>query len=416
MFETLFRHPTILERYRTGPHADSRERFLRACAKQGYSRARLLNIAWITLAAAPGIDLNCKEISLQDIESAVDQRRRFKGLSWDKDTDTFRRSRRAFVHIITKWLESEGCVVRFPEGERPFAQQLESFACYLRQERGLSPITVSTRCYLVGRFFAGLPSCCDSLRAITITDIDAFIKVKGHQGWARTSLSTLTDSLRSFFRYAGSQDWCTTGLASSIELPRIYVMERIPQGPAWEDVQRLLSSADTGRNVDIRDRAVLLLLALYGLRRGEVAALRIDDLDWVNDRILVTRPKQRCAQSYPLVPEVGNAILRYLREVRPQCVHRALFLTLRAPVRPLSAGSMSEIARARLSALGITTPHFGAHCLRHACAGHLMASGFSLKQIGDHLGHRSANSTFTYTKVDMLGLRQVAELDLGELL
>jgi len=113
---------------------------------------------------------------------------------------------------------------------------------------------------------------------------------------------------------------------------------------------------------------------------------------------------------------LGEAIIRYLREVRRRCEHRALFLALSAPLRPLSASSITQIARARLSALGVTSSPRGAHCLRHACAGHLLASGFTLKQIGDHLGHRSANSTLSYTKIDLAGLRQVAELDLGGLL
>jgi len=321
-----------------------------------------------------------------------------------------------FIHIVTEWIQSLGCVVNVPNVERRFTEQLDAFSRYLREERGLSPVTISTRRNHLTDFFERLPSDRDSIRAITITDIDSFIEDKGRQGWTRASLCTLASSLRSFFRYAGSQDWCLSGLAAVIESPRIYAMEGIPQGPLWEDVQRLLANAGGDRHVDIRDRAILMLLSVYGLRRGEVAALRLDDLDWIGERILVTRPKQRCKQSYPLLVEAGDAILRYLREARPSCSHRTLFLTIAAPVRPLSATSITAIAHARLAALGITLASRGAHCLRHACAGHLLVSGFSLKQIGDHLGHRSANSTMHYTKVDLPGLRLVAELDLGSLL
>ena len=181
-------------------------------------------------------------------------------------------------------------------------------------------------------------------------------------------------------------------------------------------MQQLLSSTCGDRPADIRAHAILILLAVYGLRRGEVAGLTLDDLDWAGERIAVSRPKQRRTQHYPLLPVLGEAILRYLREVRPRCTHRALFLTLSAPIRPLSAASITPIVHARLSALGVTVSPCGAHCLRHACASHLLASGFSLKQIGDHLGHRAANSTLSYTKIDLAGLRQVAELDLGALL
>ena len=91
-------------------------------------------------------------------------------------------------------------------------------------------------------------------------------------------------------------------------------------------------------------------------------------------------------------------------------------MALHGPIRPLSAMSISAVAASRLTAIGVTLRPHGAHCLRHACASHLLASGFSLKQIGDHLGHRAANSTLSYTKVDLAGLRQVAEIDIGRLL
>ena len=414
MFEILFKYPAVIARYRTAPHANSCEDFLKACSDRGYSPAMLRKIAWVLLSVAPGIDINADEISLHDIELAVDQRTRFARRSGH--ADGFRWSRQMFIHVAREWVQSLGCVVSGPKVERRFAEQLDAFTRYLREERGLSPVTISTRHDHMAGFFERLAPDRDSIRAITIADVDTFIVDKGHRAWTRASLSTLAGSLRSFFRYAQSQGWCLSGLADVIDPPRMYALEGIPQGPLWEDVQRLLLNAEGDRHADIRDRAILVLLSIYGLRRGEVAALRLDDLDWTSERILVTRPKQRCTQSYPLLAEAGDAILRYLREARPRCSHRALFLTLAAPVRPLSAASITAIAPARLTALDITLPSRGAHCLRHACASHLLASGFSLKQIGDHLGHRSANSTLHYTKVDLSGLRQVAELDLGSIL
>jgi len=105
-----------------------------------------------------------------------------------------------------------------------------------------------------------------------------------------------------------------------------------------------------------------------------------------------------------------------LKEVRPRTSRREIFLTVRAPFRPLSAGTMHRVVASRMERLGITSVHRGPHSLRHACAGHLVEEGFSLKEIGDHLGHRSAFSTRIYAKVDLVGLRQVAEFDLGDLL
>jgi integrase len=155
---------------------------------------------------------------------------------------------------------------------------------------------------------------------------------------------------------------------------------------------------------------------MYGLRSGEVSRLRLENVDWQREILCVLRPKQRRTQNYPLVSVVGEAILRYLQEVRPCSVRRELFLTLRAPFRPLSGGAMYHLVSSRLAALGVLSPHRGPHCLRHACAAFLLASDFTLKQIGDHLGHRSAYATRVYAKVDMAALRQVADFDLGGLL
>jgi site-specific recombinase XerD len=229
-------------------------------------------------------------------------------------------------------------------------------------------------------------------------------------------MATLAGALRSFLRYAGEQTWCSKGLAAGIEGPRLFSHETLPAGPKWEDVQRLIRSTDTDSPHDIRDRAILLLLAVYGLRRGEVVALTLDDVDWEHDILHVSRPKQRSKQDYPLAAEVGEAILRYLEQVRPHIVSRSLFLTIRAPFRPLAPTSLHYLVNRRLRVLNISCRRGGPHSLRHACATQLVAEGLSLKEIGDHLGHRSAYATRTYAKVDLAGLRQVADFALGDLL
>lgn len=414
MFETLFNRPTVLARYREGPLTEARERFLEQCAMHGYSRAMLQKIAWVLLSIAHRIDIDHGKVTTRDIELAVDGRIRFKHSP--ERAQNSQGSRQLFVHIATAWVRSLDCFEPPRDAESPFGVQIAAFARYLREERGLSPVTISTRCERMAWFFENLHPNQNSLRTISIADVDAFIEAKGNKGWSRLSLASLAGSLRSFFRYAEGQGWCNMGTTAAIESPRLYAREGLPEGPSWEDVQRLLASTRGDRPADVRDHAILMLLAVYGLRRGEVARLQLDDLDWNGERIVVSRPKQCRIQCYPLVSAVGDAILRYLREVRPRCAHRTLFLTLAAPIRPLSAPSITPIVRARLSALGVVLPRRGAHCLRHACASHLLASGFSLKQIGDHLGHRSANSTLSYTKIDLAGLRQVAEFDLGRLL
>jgi integrase len=176
-----------------------------------------------------------------------------------------------------------------------------------------------------------------------------------------------------------------------------------------------MANMETDQRGDLRDKAMVMLFAFYGFRASEVSTLRLDDIDWEQNLISVSRAKRRGKQTYPLIPTVGNAIIRYLQEVRPSCSKREIFLTLLPPFRPMSRGSLHYVTSKRMMDLGIHTAHRGPHSLRHACAAHLVSEGFSLKEIGDHLGHRSTSATRIYAKVDLPRLREVALFDLGGL-
>jgi integrase/recombinase XerD len=186
--------------------------------------------------------------------------------------------------------------------------------------------------------------------------------------------------LRAFFRYAETKGWCRQGLATAITAPRIYQDELIPSGPSWEVVQQLLESTATDRPVDIRDHAILKLFAVYGLRSEEVQGLQLKDFDWDREVIHIARPKPRTIQQYPLAPTVGEATLRYLKEVRLQRPSRHVFLTLRAQYGPLSRSALWKAVSDRLRPLKLSIRHRGPHSLRHACATHLLAQGLSLKR------------------------------------
>jgi site-specific recombinase XerD len=255
------------------------------------------------------------------------------------------------------------------------------------------------------------------MEEVTPSQVDEALVSQLKQGhFARVTVRENAYSLRAFFKYAQTQGWCGSNLAEAIHGPRVFSQTTLPCGPSWEEVQRMLASAEEETPKAIRDRAILLLLAVYGCRRSEVVRLRLDDLDWERELIHFTRAKTSRRQTYPLAREVGDAILRYLQNVRPRSPFREVFLRLDAPVRPLVSGSLWIIVAERLHAIGASLRHYGPHSLRHACATHLLQQGFTLKQIGDHLGHQHPDSTRTYAKVDLAGLCQVADFDIGDLL
>jgi len=412
MFDELFTYPAVLRHHRDAPCAAERARYLAHRATEGCPRQTLLRLACELLVVARTLHLAPGQVvSAEAIAAAADawarrQRRRgrARGLRW---------SRALFVQVATHWLRFLGRL-REPLAEPlPWGAVGEEFTVWMQRERGLSPITIRNRRWHVGQFLRWAVSQGRALATVGVTHIDTFLADLGRRGWSRVSIATSAKALRAFFRYAEMASQCPRGIAAAIEAPRLFAQEACPSGPAWEEVQRLLASTQTDRPRDIRDRALLLLFAVYGLRVGEVARLRLEHLDWEHEVVWVPRPKQRRTQPYPLTRTVGEAILHYLQRVRPGCARREVFLTLKAPFRPLSPGGLYHVTSSRLAAVGSPALHRGPHALRHACATRLVAAGLSLKAIGDHLGHRSTAATRLYAKVDLAGLREVAALDLG---
>jgi len=378
------------------------------------AHATLQRYAQELLVVAERIDITVGEaIESSVIDAAADhwareqhQRHRAGGQRW---------SRELFVQTATDWLRFLGRL----EGPKPkivpFADRIADFAAHRRDELGLSPATVRNQNWHVEKFLGWLGEQNRSFDDVSLEDVDAFLAANGKQGWGRVSVATSAKALRAFFKHAAIRGWCAASIAAGIDGPRLFQHEGLPVGPSWPDVQRLIATTvgDSARN--IRDRAILILLATYGFRSGEVSGLRLEDVNWGSEKVSIARPKQRRAQEYPLVNEAGEAILNYLQKARPRCTQREIFLTSKAPFHRLSQGALYHLVSTRLCALGIHVLRRGPHSLRHACGGHLVAEGFSLKEIGDHLGHRSAFATRIYAKVDLAGLREVANFDLGGL-
>ena len=214
MIEDLFKRPTILARYREGPLAEAREEFLNHCAKEGYSRSMLRKIAWVLLAIARNLDIDHGNMTMQDIERAVDSRVRFSRRPLRTKESLW--TRQMFIHFATEWLRRLGCLQQTPSTQNAFSAKIDAFASHMRDERGLSPVTISTRCERLNWFFGGLCPPRETLAAITVADVDAFIESKGKQGWTRASLAALASSLRSFFSFAEARGWCAPGITAVI--------------------------------------------------------------------------------------------------------------------------------------------------------------------------------------------------------
>ena len=226
----------------------------------------------------------------------------------------------------------------------------------------------------------------------------------------------LASSVRVFLRYLRREGLLDRDISKLVEIPQRYRLADIPRSISWEAVQKVLDQPDRRTVVGRRDFAMLLLMTTYGLRAREVAALTLDDIDWKRDRLLVRERKADHTTAYPLASAVGEAIINYLKNGRPDVPNRALFWRHLAPRTTLTHAAVASTATKYLRKAGIVVRRPGSHTLRHSCVQRLVDSGFPLKTIGDYVGHRSASSTMIYAKVQVDALREVALGDGEDLL
>ena len=406
MFQTLLRTSAALRRHREAPFAAERERYLQHCAELGATRATLRMKSTELLWVARLLDPNASQgVGMEQLQEIVRRR-----TSVHKGGTTAQR----LIDIARPWLRFLGWW-RAPVIEVPFQSQIDRYVNWMRDERGFSASTVEQWQCRAKLFLQWCATTDRKLRDLQPSDIDQYFVCEGAQRWGRVTASGIASALRVFLRYAATQGVCDPRLAGTIRGPRVYEQASLPSAPGWSDVRRILADTLSDRPSDVRDRAILMLLAVYGMRRGEVAALRMDQVDWGERVLRLFRLKRRQPQVYPLLPSVAEALAHYIDTVRPRTSHQQVFIGLHSPQRPLTPGGLYNIVSRRFEALGIQIAHRGPHALRHACAARLVAEGLTLKEIGDHLGHRSVSATRTYAKVDLVALREVGDFDLGDL-
>jgi len=315
--------------------------------------------------------------------------------------------RNGLAHLLAM-LREEGVIPPFQLDRPPCHKLLEGYCRFLLHDRGLAETTVTNyrrylRDFLTSRGVAVSPS---ELVQLTADDLLAFSRQRGAV-LGTTAWNHLATALSGFYRWL---DLCGHGgrhLIGAVPRRRRYRLADVPCALSWEQVQRLLAVVDRQELNGRRNYAMLLLIATYGLRGCEVRALRVDDIDWVHDEVTIFAAKTGRSRRLPLTRTVGDAILEYLREERPPSVHREVFLSTRPPRGPLRSKINPWLARCFAKA-GIETTRRSAHTLRHSLAIHLLRSGETLKSIGDVLGHRSPETTFIYTKLNVEDLRTVA--------
>jgi len=319
--------------------------------------------------------------------------------------------------IIRQMLQliREGHVKR----ERPhpflFQSQVPGFLPYLTEERGMNRLTVA-------RYRRNLNCLAQYLKRVEVNSLSelsphllsAFV-IENAPRYARTTRRDLCAVTRTFLRYLYRERILAEDLSVTFEVPRLFRLSSVPRSITWGEVRQVLEAVDRRTVRGRRDYAILLLLVTYGLRACEVARLTLDDVDWTHERLQIPNRKAGNCSAYPLAAVVAEALIDYLKHGRPETADRHFFLRVIAPQGPIGSGSVGASIALYLQKAGVKVHRAGSHTLRHTCVQRLIDAEFPLKTIGDYIGHRRAQSTEVYSKVEIETLREVAMGD-GEAL
>ena len=287
----------------------------------------------------------------------------------------------------------------------------EGYGRWLIEVRGFSKETLRKNSNAAQLFlrFLGNRANRDSLHLMSLASIDEYLSWR-MPGLRRAPQSGVCHCLRSFLRYLHSTRLIPMGLAAQVSDPILYGSEEIPRAFPEKQVQVLLNTAKRDRTPKgLRDYAIQMMLATYGLGAGRVIRLRLDDISWREEHFRIRQSKTGRESFLPLMAAAGETLLDYLERGRPQATVREVFPRSRAPYSPLSAaGSLDKVIDCRLKQAGIEVKgRHGSHAFRFARAQSQLHASVPLKSIGDVLGHRTVATTETYLRLSTDDLRAI---------
>lgn len=333
----------------------------------------------------------------------------------------FQNNRVAYsIHRFIQYFQSCGYVVRGDSGSRirnpEYESLLDEYCQWMKSYHNTAAGTLKLRSKHLTRFldwldtdtYAHAHSPLKKLSSLSYDEIQTFfLDYCKERSYASRRL--MQTALRTFFRFCMARGYLKQEFDNAVPSLRTYKLSKLPRGIEDKEAQRLLASINRSTNSGKRDYAIIQMLYTYGIRGGQVRALRLTDIDWEQSKILFRAHKNGKDCLLPLTEDVGNSLLDYLKNSRPEVPYQEVFITLRAPQKPFySSNALSELIARHMSAADIKSPTFGAHAFRHCFASRMLEDGHSLKFIADMIGHRCLQTTFIYTKVDFKNLKDVA--------
>lgn len=404
MLNIYFSAPKMLGHLRSGPGGPYLDGFAAALERQGYSAGTAAR--YLRAAAHLGHVVARRGAMPSDIDLAVFSEhlrtcRCPRAMGGRRNHHTIFGARLFRQHLVAIGVcRSAAAALQHAEPCR-----VAHFKVWLRKHRGASDPTIKLYARDAAHLMAALGDDPERWEPAAIRSF--FLDRASHCG--NRTVEKLTTSLRAFLRYLAVTGRCRAGLADVVPGYARWRLADLPRYLSAEQVNRLIAACDGEVVARRRDRAVVLLLARLGLRAGDVAQLRLDDIEWETGSLRVSG-KSRYEVRLPLPQDVGDAIAAYLACRSSTCSSDHVFLRNIAPFRPFRNGDgISSMVRRLMQRAGIVTPVKGAHVLRHTAATEMLRHGVPLEKIGLVLRHRGIDTTAYYAKADVTLLKQIAQ-------
>ena len=404
MLEAYFSAEKMLRHLRSGPSGPYLDGFAAALERQGYKPATA--VRYLRAAAHVGHVTAEHGAGLHDIDLAafIEHLRTCRcprARGGRRNHHTVYGARLFRRHLV----ETGVCRPSAAATQLAEPQLIAGFKAWLRKHRGASDPTIKLYARDATRLVTALGADPSAWRP---ADVRSYVLDRASRCGGGT-VEKLTTSLRAFLRYLAAGGRCQADLDQVVPAYARWRLADMPRYLATEQVSRLIAACDGEATACRRDHAIVLLLARLGLRAGDVAQLRLADIEWQTGSLRVSG-KSRYEVRLPLPQEVGDALAAYL-ECRPSLVRSDhVFLRTIAPHRPFREGDgVSSVVKRRMREAGITAPVKGAHVLRHTAATEMLRHGIPLEKIGLVLRHRSVDTTAYYAKADVALLKQVAQ-------
>ncbi len=423
IFNRIIEYPSFRLKYICAPIYAERLAYLNHLEQIGKSKITLKKVARYQLYIIEALSLvELRDIKESEIKDAIQ--------IWNKHLSVFEDCR-VLYSVAMNWFSYHNVLIR----ESSFnlitiensnntleidkhihieSELLSIYAKHLLECRGLAYSTTISTIRTLQRFSIFVHAEELDLKSLNIDILDLYIKRLYDKGHSRRNIASTISTLKVFLRFAYTERWSDVDLSYYIKAPKVYSLSTIPSAPTWNNVKKLIAYYEGETPLQIRNRAIMIMFAVYGIRSSELRNLRVKDINWRDEQIYLYRAKGCKSQILPLMPIVGDALVRYITQVRVNNVDwKELFLDLKSPYAKISTHAIYDVVANAYKALdlNIELKHIGPHSLRHACASHLINSGHTINEVSNLLGHKKLDTTRTYAKINLDTLNRVADMN-----